>query len=175
MRVEVCVEYPAEAVSHYNRGCDMLKSKQTNAARGEFELALQQSPTFVEALINMGNCLRSMSREADAVTYYIRAIHLEPDNPLAHFNYGLALYELNQFKEAVDELDHAARIEPGDHQTHYMLACYCATVRMPLKALRHAKTALLLRPLDPQCYSSLCYVTLLILCNTVIDKKSTRH
>ena len=93
------MEYAEEVVAHYNRGCDLLKNKRIEEAQKEFEEAIRQSPMCVEALINLGNCLRYTGKEADSVCYYVRAIDAEPDNALAHFNYGLALYGIDRFKK----------------------------------------------------------------------------
>lgn len=48
-----------------------------------------------------------------AIRAYARAVYLEPGLPLYHFNLALALRKIGSFERALEEFEHAARLQPG--------------------------------------------------------------
>ena len=66
-----------------------------------FDKAIGQAPGAPDVHVSRGNCLREMSRLADAVTAYRRAVDLHPDSALARFNLACALEELGLFEDCL--------------------------------------------------------------------------
>ena len=62
----------------------------------------------------MGSACVMLDRDADAVEPLRRATRLMPDNAVPPFLLGVALYETNQFAEAVRAFGEAAKREPED-------------------------------------------------------------
>ncbi|MEM6771752.1 MAG: tetratricopeptide repeat protein, partial [Bacteroidota bacterium] len=50
---------------------------------------------------------------APALDYFSRALQLQPEDPDALWNYGVALYTLGQIEEAETQFAKAERIKPG--------------------------------------------------------------
>jgi tetratricopeptide (TPR) repeat protein len=163
------------AVCCYNNGCDLLARNQYSEARREFERAIEQDPALVSAYVNLGNCLRRIGQEDKSVYYYLKAIDLDAANTLAHFNYGLALFDLYMYEDAAREMYIAVELEPAQSDIQYTFARYSATIGKTFAALKHAFRAINLKPGDPECYKALIDVVLLSCLNVVIGKAGRTH
>jgi tetratricopeptide (TPR) repeat protein len=62
-------------------------------------------------LARQGNRLREMQRFEEAIEKLRLSIRTRPDNPMAHFDLGLALASLGQWEEGIAELKEALRID----------------------------------------------------------------
>jgi superkiller protein 3 len=60
----------------------------------------------------MGNVLTELGRLPEAVTHYREALRLNPDNPEACFNLGVALLKQGQKEEAIQQLQQALKLKP---------------------------------------------------------------
>jgi protein O-mannosyl-transferase len=108
----------------------LLTWRQSNYYRDPLDLyqyALEKNPDCWMIHNNMGkrlyeegksyesngfadNALRLMN---EAISYYKKAIKLNPDFPEAHYNMGLALDETHRAAEAIPEYDIALKLDPG--------------------------------------------------------------
>ena len=122
----------------FNHGCDLLAQNRFLEARKEFETAIEYDAAFVEAYINLGNCLRNSGKEDQSLYFYMKAINLDATNALAHFNYGCALYRLDRYKDAADELHISVGLEPASSDIQVTYARYSATIGETLLALSPA-------------------------------------
>jgi tetratricopeptide (TPR) repeat protein len=77
----------------------------------EYKAVLELDPSFVPALINIGNIFHTTGQYAAAITQYHDALALEPDSVLAHFNLHLTQSESFHFKEAEQSLQRARTID----------------------------------------------------------------
>jgi len=68
-----------------------------------FDLFLRRDPNVEE-----GNKLLNAGKAEDALKAYDRAVTAMPDDPIAHFDRGAALYQLGKYPEAQKEFLHAA-------------------------------------------------------------------
>jgi Ca-activated chloride channel family protein len=68
-----------------------------------FDLFMRRDPNVEE-----GNKLLNAGKAEDALKAYDRAVTAMPEDPVAHFDRGAALYQLGKFPEAQKEFLHAA-------------------------------------------------------------------
>lgn len=113
-------------------------------------------------------------REEQSVYFYLKAIALDNTNTSAHFNYGIALYCMDYYKDAVDQLSIAVALEPNSSDIQYTFARYSATVGASYEAFKHGFKAIVLQPLDLKGYDALMDVFLLTCLNLVIGARSNK-
>ena len=61
----------------------------------------------------LGIILRGEGRWEEAVEVYKKGLAIAPDDPIIHYNMGLALWEGNQRMNALDSFESALNIDPG--------------------------------------------------------------
>jgi predicted O-linked N-acetylglucosamine transferase (SPINDLY family) len=67
-----------------------------------------------EALSNYGYALKSLNRPQEALTYFTRALAVNPRNPLSYHNRGSILAEFaRSYSEAIDQFDKAILYNPN--------------------------------------------------------------
>jgi tetratricopeptide (TPR) repeat protein len=67
-----------------------------------------------ETLLNKGRDLQILGKHQEAISYYDKALAIEPNDLLALYGKGLALYELGKYDEAIASFDKALAIEPNN-------------------------------------------------------------
>ncbi|MGH0035023.1 MAG: tetratricopeptide repeat protein [Myxococcota bacterium] len=85
-----------------------------DAARLDFERALQIEPGFVAALVNLADLDRRSGRDADGEQRLRRAAELAPDNGDVQHALGLALIRLGRPEEAARALARAVLLAPDE-------------------------------------------------------------
>lgn len=95
---------PRNAGAEYELGEMARQSRQWDAAIEYFQHAASLDPGLVDALIGLGKSLVSAGRAKDAVEPLERAVHLQPDNPNAHYQLSFAYRRLGREQEAAREL-----------------------------------------------------------------------
>lgn len=83
-----------------------------NAAAEEYRKAIAYDPNWPGYRNSLGNVLLKQEKYAEALEAYMRYSSLKPNNPIAHHNIGLALWNLGRYKEAEAELTTAIRLDP---------------------------------------------------------------
>src|SRR5207302_8564949 len=80
-----------------------------------------------------------------------RAVVLSPDKPWLRMNHAQALMELKKWKEAIDELNAAIKIDPKEHDYWAWLgSCYASLKDRP-NAIAAYSQAQKLKPDCPDC------------------------
>ena len=74
------------AAMQNNLGLALKDMGLLDGAEDVFKALLKSNPNFVPALINYGNLLNDKSRLDEAKTYFLKAIEVAPDDPLAYWN-----------------------------------------------------------------------------------------
>ena len=114
----------ADAGAHRNLASIMFDQNDTEAARGEFELALRLNPEGVEnASVHTSlGFLDSMERHADTAETHVReALRLNPKDTAAQLVHGMVLVQLNRTAEAIDVLEALADEEPENSYAYAFL------------------------------------------------------
>jgi tetratricopeptide (TPR) repeat protein len=76
-------------------------------------------------------------RRDQAVTLYRAALRHAPDEPLLHFNLGIALDDLGRTEQALACYEAAIALEPGLADAHYNAARLYEITGRSSKAIRH--------------------------------------
>lgn len=100
------------AVWFYNQGVVLEKQNQVEAAIKSYREALELSPAYSNALLNLGKLLADTGRLSEAVAKYEEALRLRPDSADIHNNLGSALASLGRIEEALARYQEALRIRP---------------------------------------------------------------
>ncbi|MBS1816268.1 MAG: tetratricopeptide repeat protein [Acidobacteria bacterium] len=88
----------------------LIESKELASARAELLVAAANSRETVASDLLFGDHLLAAQDTADAMTYYRKALTLDPDNFNAQQQIGRVLYDLGDYKNAAKYLHFAAKI-----------------------------------------------------------------
>jgi tetratricopeptide (TPR) repeat protein len=87
-----------------------------------YRQALDLSPEWVDAHINLGVALYQMGRAEEARAEFLSAVQLDPLNGISRYNLGCVLEEQGEIDQAIDHLQRAARALPAHADVHFNLA-----------------------------------------------------
>ena len=92
-------------------------------AEKAYRRAIQERPTFVLALLNLGRLLVSQQRYTESIDVLTHAIDVRPDSADSHFLLGETYLKLKLGSKAVPHLNEALRLDPnGKADAHLLLA-----------------------------------------------------
>ncbi|MGV8122789.1 MAG: tetratricopeptide repeat protein [Candidatus Xenobiia bacterium LiM19] len=110
---------------HLNLAIAQEQQGSHNEAIKHYERAIQLKPEFAEAYNNMGVIQGNLGKTDEAIAAYRKAAELKPDYYEALYNLGLSLMSRKQYKEALDSLAGAAKINDRDPFLYfYQGSCY---------------------------------------------------
>ncbi len=93
-----------------------------------------------------GEALRETERYHEALLPLKRASGMQPENIHVWFALGWCYKRTGQIPMAIDALEQALAVQPGEPLTHYNLACYCSLIGNRRQALQYLGHALKLAP-----------------------------
>jgi tetratricopeptide (TPR) repeat protein len=105
-----------------------------------------KSPRKARPQLNLGIELKNNDRVDEAISYYHRALALDPYYAEAYYNLGNALLIKGDFKDASENYYKALRLTPQDVDTHYNLGYTLAQLWQFDKAIYHYSEAIRLKP-----------------------------
>jgi predicted CXXCH cytochrome family protein len=103
-------------------GSFLIRRGQPNEAETEYKAALQLSPQFLAASINLADLYRQLGRDGEGEAVLRAAIVLSPRAGAAHHALGLTLTRLKKPEAALSEFRRAAELEPGEARYQYVYA-----------------------------------------------------
>jgi tetratricopeptide (TPR) repeat protein len=95
---------PSDAASEYELGEMARTARVWNDALEHFGRALRSEPDFPAALIGLGKSLVSAGRAPEAVAPLEKAVRLDPDDLVAHYQLSFAYRRVGRETEAQKEL-----------------------------------------------------------------------
>ena len=102
------------AGTYVNRGVILLRRKQFEAARKDFETAEKIDPTMGEAVVNRGASFVAERRYLEGLTEIDRGLGMNPEEPeKAYFNRALANEGLDDMKAAYLDYMKALELAPN--------------------------------------------------------------
>ena len=108
--------------------------------------SLEQQQDFVHsdarACYLLGESLREMRRYRAAIEPLNRSLDLIADDIHTWMALAWCYKRVGQIDFAIDALEHAIDVEPGDAMLHYNLACYWSLAHNRRMALRYLANAL---------------------------------
>jgi len=103
----------------------LLKKGDIGGAMEEVAMALKKDSSFVPAYITMGDIHVADSHIDRAVEAYSRALNIDPNNFDARVRRAKLYMEVNNFTQAVADLEHAAKVNAYSGEVYELRArCY---------------------------------------------------
>ena len=93
-----------------------------------------------------GEALRALEKYPDAVPVLIDAVDLAPSNIHAWMALGWCYKRTGRLDEAIESLERAHEVEPGEPLIAYNLACYYSLKGAKQQALEHLTRAINSKP-----------------------------
>jgi tetratricopeptide (TPR) repeat protein len=88
----------------------------------ELEAHATSNPDDVQAALDLANFLYDVQNWQEAVTWYERALALQPQNADARTDMATCYFNLNRYEDAIAAYDRALETEPDKPQALYGLA-----------------------------------------------------
>jgi len=99
------------------------KLKEDNEAEKDYLQALEQNPSFILALINLGKLRLVEKNYQGAIESLSKAVTLQPPSAEANYFLGEAYLNIKKGSKAVDYMNEAIRIDPiGKAEIHLRIA-----------------------------------------------------
>jgi tetratricopeptide (TPR) repeat protein len=120
---EVLTFLPSDREVLFRLGVLDEKAGKVEASLGWFVRLIEANPHDAQALNYAGYMLAERGIELDRALRWIdRAVAIDPKNAAYLDSYGWVLYRLGRHTEAVEQLEHAAGIAPGEMEIQVHLA-----------------------------------------------------
>jgi TolB-like protein/Flp pilus assembly protein TadD len=110
------------AEAHVSLGLLHCADLNLNAAKREFERALELNPNYATAHYFLGlEVLAPLGQLDQAVAELKRAVELDPFSAIMNTNFGLCYILARRYPEAIAQLRKATELDPNFGQTHVFL------------------------------------------------------
>ncbi|NEV65275.1 tetratricopeptide repeat protein [Thiorhodococcus minor] len=86
----------------YVLGDICYKLRDFDCAVHSFRKALSEEPNDVHAMWGLGNSYSELSQPKKAAKWFGKALEIEPLNPSITYNYANCLFDLREYKVAID-------------------------------------------------------------------------
>jgi len=104
-----------QAVQYFDKLFTIAPYHSDEEGRFYIDKLIELEPTHVEALYKRGKSLAIFSNLLDkAISYFDRALEIEPNRPDIMSSKGEALLSSDKFEEAISYFDRALEIDPGN-------------------------------------------------------------
>ena len=146
---------PDSARVHQLRA-ELYKLQESTAkAEEEYQAALKGNSRSVEVLVALGDLNRPEFRFDEALSYYSRALEIDPLNYDAIYGAGVCHYYQQQPEKALEYLRKAVRIDPKSAPARLALGDVLLQANQTSAALDELKVAIALEPKMRQAYTLL--------------------
>lgn len=132
---------------HAEMGAALKDAGQLQQAVLSYVRALELKPDYVDAFIHLGNLLRKMKNQTEALRCHQEAIRLDNNNAMAHNALGAGYLDAGLLDEAVESFQAALRIEPDSYLAHNNLGRALESLGRFHDALDHYYRALQMVPM----------------------------
>ena len=110
------------ALDSYNSGLQALESKQLPVAERKFSFAYAYVPENAELNFALGNLRLAQGNRAEAKSYYLATLRLDPEHEGSYNNLGVLALQESRWREAATFFAKALDQNPHDPKTYYLLA-----------------------------------------------------
>ncbi|MGD1152247.1 MAG: tetratricopeptide repeat protein [Syntrophales bacterium] len=139
----------------------VLTYERNKVWKSEYSLwadGIMKSPNKPRPLNGYGKVLADTGNASGALSYYNRAIELNPRFYAAYYNRGNVKIKISDYKGAISDYDETLRINPYHADGHYNLGNALAHQGKMVEAVTHLKEAVRLKPLSAEYQNNLGYV-----------------
>lgn len=114
--------YDSKEIAYYTIGRIRETQRNVAAAREAYGQALVENLAFYPAHAALARVALAVGDSAAAEHEYDQALQLHPDNPGAHYDYGVLLYALKRYEAAAEQLQLAVDEDPHYARPYFLLA-----------------------------------------------------
>jgi tetratricopeptide (TPR) repeat protein len=139
---------PSPATAAIERGIELLRRKDSVAAKLQFSQAVQADPHSADALTWRGIAENQLKQYAEAVRDFQSALRLDPNEMSAHYNLGLSYTRLGRVDDAIAQLQIVVQAHPGVVEPEYNLAVLLEGKQATAQAVEHLQAAYQTQPGD---------------------------
>lgn len=120
------IDNDSQSSLHNLRGIDLAERGFIEEAIKQFKLAVNNAPNSAQGHDNLGTAYADRGDWLQALTSYVAALNLEPENPIVLHNLGCLL--LNHANElSIRCFKKASKLDPELYEAHYNLGlCFAA-------------------------------------------------
>ena len=136
-------------------GSFLTRRGQSAGAETEFKAALQLSPQYLPASINLADLYRQLGRDSEGETVLRAAIAVSPREAAAHHALGLTLTRLKKPETALLEFRQATELDSNSARYAYVYAVALNSSGQAGKAITVLKQSLARHPTDRDALSAL--------------------
>jgi Tfp pilus assembly protein PilF len=111
-----------------------------------FRHAIEATTDNFMAYNCLGGTLRDLGMNKEAMMLGAEAVRIEPNSPVAQYNFGMVLLQNHRLGEALEHLDAAARLVPHNSEIQYNLGLVLLLHGKPDEAASHFAAALVEKP-----------------------------
>ena len=104
---------------------------------------------------NLGLVYARLNRLDEAITQYLRAIELNPNNKKAYNNLGSAYYSMGKIREAIESYEKLVSIDPHFAEAYYNLGIIYFNTGKTREAIASYKKAIQVNPRSADAYYNL--------------------
>jgi tetratricopeptide (TPR) repeat protein len=105
-----------------NQAAAASQREDLAAMKRHLDKALQLAPDSVLAVTNMGNYWAKQKMPAEARTWFLKAVELDPYSPFAHIGVAIQSVRLQEMDKAVEHLMQAVTLKPDFVEAYLLLA-----------------------------------------------------
>lgn len=148
---QVLAADPKDYVVWTELGTTLFKQGDRGEAEESYLGALQQKPTFLLALLNLGKLRMSEKKFDGAIEFFTRAVEVEPRSADANYYLGESYLQIKKGSKAVGYLEEALRLDPiGKAEAHIRLGALYRGAGLKDKAVAEYEKFLAKKPDYPE-------------------------
>lgn len=137
---------PDSMAAHLRRGQAYRDEKRDEDAIRDWHEAARLAPQSTQPLEMLGDILSARGDDAQAATFYERAVELDAADPVKLYKLGLARYRAGLTAAAADPLRRAVALNDNFAEAHYLLGLVLRDTRQPAEAVASLEHAIRLAP-----------------------------
>ncbi len=123
-----------------------MEANDLSVALGHLTDAVATAPDFAPAYLWLGSCYARMSRNAESMAAYRKAIALDPADVEAYKRLAASYSAAGNDEQAIATFLEAIRIRPDDSDSHYFLGIAYLDINSPQQAMNEFLAAIRLNP-----------------------------
>ena len=132
---------PQSTTLAFQRACFLEQTGRTEEARGIYTDVLENEPSHVGALNNLGNLFLAAREIPEARRIYELAVAQHPEHPPCRASLGNLLIKVSESAAARDHFEHALQIDPDYRPAHAGLSFVLGDLGEPERAAWHRRKA----------------------------------
>jgi len=138
------------AVAHNALGLELYKQDRLEEAIEHYREAIEISPIYMDARVNIAAALMQDGRTEEAMQHYRAAMRLSPGETLIPMNLAVALMGEGRLEEAADLFRQVLEGQPDDPSAHGALGVVLARQGKPDEAIPHFRRSVDASPSDAE-------------------------